>query len=133
MNGSSLLQGLVMIWPMPCTLIGLAVGYVPGLGDRTVVYHQGVIGIYGPRIARLLQKVPIQGGAAALTLGHCVLARDEETFRATFTHEWVHVRQYEWWGPFFLPAYGLNSLWQWLRGKDAYRDNTFERQARRYE
>ena len=45
------------------------------------------------------------------------------------THEMVHVRQYERWGPFFIPAYLACSLGLWLAGKDAYRDNPFEREA----
>ncbi|MDO8964417.1 MAG: hypothetical protein Q7W30_08015 [Coriobacteriia bacterium] len=44
-------------------------------------------------------------------------------------HEHVHVRQYERWGPFFLPAYAISSLVQLARGGDPYRDNRFERQA----
>jgi hypothetical protein len=40
------------------------------------------------------------------------------------------VRQYERWGVFFFPAYALCSLWQAMRGRDWYRDNPFEREAR---
>ena len=39
------------------------------------------------------------------------------------------MRQYERWGPFFLPAYLLSSLLQLLRGRHPYRENHFERQA----
>ena len=124
---------LVYLWPLPCTLLGLLIGNLPWLGERRIVQKNGTIGIYGPGIARILQCVPIRGGAAALTLGHTILATSEESFAQTFSHELVHVRQYIWWGPLFLPAYGLNSGWQWLRGRDAYLDNAFEKQARRYE
>jgi hypothetical protein len=41
----------------------------------------------------------------------------------------VHVRQYERWGPLFVPAYVLCSAVIWSRGGDAYRDNPFEREA----
>ena len=44
-------------------------------------------------------------------------------------HEQVHVRQYERWGLFFVPAYLVSSLWQLLRGRHIYRDNCFEREA----
>jgi hypothetical protein len=44
-------------------------------------------------------------------------------------HEQVHVRQYERWGPFFVPAYLASSLWQGLCGRHLYRDNHFERPA----
>jgi hypothetical protein len=39
------------------------------------------------------------------------------------------VKQYERWGPFFIPAYLGSSAWMWLRGRDAYRDNPFEAEA----
>jgi hypothetical protein len=41
----------------------------------------------------------------------------------------VHVRQYERWGPLFVPAYLLSSLVELLRGRRPYRDNWFEREA----
>ena len=44
-------------------------------------------------------------------------------------HEHVHVRQYERWGPFMLPAYFLSSFLAWRRGGDYYLDNRFEREA----
>jgi len=44
-------------------------------------------------------------------------------------HEHVHVRQYERWGPFFLPAYGLSSLYLKIRGQEAYYNNPFEKEA----
>ncbi|HMO84113.1 MAG TPA: hypothetical protein PKC18_04240 [Lacipirellulaceae bacterium] len=44
-------------------------------------------------------------------------------------HELVHVRQYERWGPLFVPAYLACSAVIWLRGGDAYLDNPFEREA----
>jgi hypothetical protein len=44
-------------------------------------------------------------------------------------HEHVHVRQCERWGAFFLPAYLLAAAWQALRGRGAWRDNPFEREA----
>jgi hypothetical protein len=49
----------------------------------------------------------------------------------TRAHERAHVRQYERWGIFFLPAYLLASAGAWLRGAAPYADNVFERQARR--
>ncbi|MEA2475841.1 MAG: hypothetical protein QOC87_40 [Actinomycetota bacterium] len=66
---------------------------------------------------------------SAITFGHVVLAvghLDEPTS----SHERAHVRQYEAWGPFFLPAYVLASLATVVRGRHAYRDNPFEVAAR---
>ncbi len=39
------------------------------------------------------------------------------------------MRQYQRWGPLFLPAYLFASAWQLVRGRHAYRDNPFERDA----
>lgn len=44
-------------------------------------------------------------------------------------HEQVHVRQYQRWGPLFLPAYLLSSGYQWLRGRYPCLDNRFERET----
>ncbi len=64
-----------------------------------------------------------------MTLGHTVLGRTAAALDMARPHELIHVRQYERWGPLFVPAYLLCSLVIWLRGKDAYRDNPFEREA----
>ena len=64
-----------------------------------------------------------------MTLGHVILGQDLDCLRYSRRHEHVHVRQYERWGPFFLPAYLLASFILWLRDRDPYRDNPFEREA----
>jgi hypothetical protein len=64
-----------------------------------------------------------------MTLGHVVLGRDQTQLDQTRTHERVHVRQVERWGPLFIPAYLIASVVQWARGKRAYADNPFEREA----
>ena len=87
---------------------------------------EGVLEIHGRGLAWLLARIP---HAEALTLGHVVLARDRACLRRHRHHEWVHVRQYELWGPAFLPAYLLSSLLAYLRGEDPYRGNRFEREA----
>ena len=126
----SLARLLLYLWPLPNTILGLSVGLLPFLGRRTLVCRRGTLGIYGPGIKRLLNLAPIPGGAIAITLGHVILAADNETFEESFEHEWIHVKQYLWWGPFFIPAYFLNSFWHWLIGEGPYVDNDFERQAR---
>ena len=40
------------------------------------------------------------------------------------------MRQAERWGPFFLPAYLVAGAVQLLQGRDPYRDNPFEVEAR---
>ena len=65
----------------------------------------------------------------AMTLGHTILGQTEAALDITRDHEHVHVRQYERWGPFFIPAYFAASFYAWFNGGDMYRDNAFEKQA----
>jgi hypothetical protein len=129
--GSRWMQILRFAWASPYTLLGLACYLVPWKGQRWLVRHRGTIGIVGPGIEKLLLRAPIPGGAAALTLGHSILATSHETFLDTWEHERIHVLQYERWGPLFVPAYLLCGLWQKVHGKDPYMDNPFEIEARR--
>ena len=123
---------LLYLWPLPNTLFGLFVGFSPFLGRRNWTVRRGTVGIYGPGMERLLRLAPIPGGAIAITFGHVILASNETNFEDSFEHEWIHVKQYLWWGPFFIPAYLLNSLWHWAIGEGMYVDNDFERQARKW-
>jgi hypothetical protein len=72
---------------------------------------------------------PWIGSIGAITFGHVVLGYDEAILDISRDHERVHVRQYERWGPLFLPLYVLASAILAVRGLDAYRDNPFEREA----
>ena len=88
----------------------------------------GVLEAHGPALAWLLARgTPI--GAAALTLGHVVIARDAGALVETRAHERVHVRQCEIWGPLFIPAYLVASMVAVLRGRHFYFGNAFEIQA----
>jgi hypothetical protein len=120
---------LAHVWASPWTLAGLLVGLIGlALGGR--VQRTGrIVEFYGPGTARLLRLTPIPGGAAAMTLGHVVLARDAAALEHTRSHELVHVRQYERWGPFFVPVYFLAGAWAWSCGRHPYYDNPFEREA----
>lgn len=121
---------LVYLWALPNTLLGLVLTILALLtGGRSHV-HQGVLETHGGIVRFLLRHcTPLPGGAAAITFGHCVLAVDRATLEWTRRHERVHVRQAERWGPIFIPAYLLASLWALLRRRHFYRDNTFEREA----
>lgn len=124
------LRPLVYVWASPMTALGLA--FVPAAlltrGRLTVV--DGVLEVHGGAVRFfLLRLVPIVGGAAAMTLGHVVIGLDADTLERTRSHERIHVRQCERWGPLFGPAYLTASLLVWVRGGDAYRDNPFEREA----
>jgi hypothetical protein len=89
----------------------------------------GVLEVAGGIVGTLLGPKRIAIPWRAMTLGHVILGIDEAALERSRSHEHVHVRQYEQWGPFFLPAYVLSSLWQLACGRRCYRDNWFERQA----
>jgi len=117
------------LWAAPYTVLGLALGSIGVLfGARWRPYH-GAIEIFGGRIGRGIASLPPSLGFSAMTLGHVILAVDRSALAQLRLHEHVHVRQYERWGPFFLPAYLGSSLVQLLRGRNPYRENHFERQA----
>lgn len=120
---------IAYLWACPTTIVGLA--FVPlALSGGGIQIVDGVLELHGGGIGFFLRHCTLlKGGASAMTLGHVVLGRDRELLEATRSHERVHVRQYERWGPLFVPAYLLASLVAWLRGQNAYKDNPFEREA----
>ena len=120
---------LVIAWAAPWTLLGLAVGGLGLVGGGRVGRTGRVIEFWGGWVASFLKIFPLISGASAITFGHTVLAQSKSALDASRPHELVHVRQYERWGPLFIPAYLL--CWGILRvtGKDPYRQNPFERQA----
>jgi len=122
------------IWASPNSLIGLVFAPIVGLTGGGLALVQGVLELHGPFIAWMLRTcVPIRGGAAAITFGHVVLGRDRHALAATRTHERVHVRQYERWGPAFIPAYLVAAVWGLVMGAGAYQGNVFELEAIRGE
>ena len=120
---------LAYLWAFPTTFWGLL--FVPAaLWDGGAHIVDGVLELHGRAISLFLRRCTLlKGGASAMTLGHVVLGRDEELLEATRTHERVHVRQCERWGPLFIPAYVGASIVLWIRGRPAYEDNPFEREA----
>jgi len=121
---------LVYLWTFPTTLVGLLATLLTLLTGGHARWHTGVLEVYGGFASFLRRRlVPLPGGAAAMTLGHVVLARDPACHTASRDHERVHVRQCERWGAFFIPAYLIMCGVMKLRGKKGYRDNPFEREA----
>jgi hypothetical protein len=125
-----ILRALRILWASPWSLLGLAAGaafmLLGGSCRRT-----------GMTLDFTLRRDPRQGLAwlrrwpfRAVTLGHVLLALTSAELEVFRPHELVHVRQYERWGPAFLPAYLLASAWVWLKGGQAYWDNPFEIEAR---
>lgn len=119
-----------LLWASPGTLVGLSVGMLGLATGGHWRWHGAVLEFWGGGTTWCLDNVPLMpGGALAMTLGHVVLGCSEHALDITHEHELVHVRQYERWGPAFLPAYLACSAWLWLRGRDFYRENPFEREA----
>jgi hypothetical protein len=118
---------LVYLWVLPTTAVGLIfvpLALVSGGGVQVV---EGVIEVSGGLAAGFLKYLAF--GASAMTLGHVVLGQDRDALEWSRSHERVHVRQCERWGPAFIPAYLLASVAVWIRGGRPYWDNPFEREA----
>ena len=119
-------RAAVYLWASPTSLSGLLLLVCTGARPA---WRDGVLEAHGGGIARWFDLVAPGRGIIAMTLGHVVLARDQAALDETRAHERVHVAQCERWGPLFVPAYLCASAFVWLRGGDAYFDNTFEREA----
>jgi hypothetical protein len=118
------------LWALPNTILGLLFLPLVVLTRGRMRVVDGVLELHGWLVSSLLSRcVPLPGGAAAITLGHVVLGRDENALCATRQHERVHVRQCEVWGPAFIPAYLAGAAWAFVTGRGAYAGNYFERQA----
>jgi hypothetical protein len=128
---SRLLTLLAIAWASPWTLLGMLIGLAARLSGGGCQRVGRVLEFHGGILKSGLRWVPIAGGAAAMTLGHCVIARTKDDLDRSREHELVHVAQYERWGPLFVPAYLACSAWCWLRGRDPYLDNPFEDEAYR--
>jgi hypothetical protein len=102
-----------------------------GIPAPTREYHVGevkVMLVVDPRVGRWFRvhAIPVQ----AQTLGHFVFSQDAMSAR-TLEHEVEHIRQWERFGPFFLPLYFGSSALAMLRGRRPYWDNRFEEAAQR--
>jgi hypothetical protein len=114
------------VWASPTSALGLlfaSVLLLTGAGVRSV---DGVLEVSDGWLANKLTRI---SGFAALTLGHVVLGHSAECLQRLRVHEHVHVRQAERWGLFFVPAYLLAGVWQWMCGRHIYDDNPFELEA----
>lgn len=121
------MRTLAYLWALPVTVPALVVflplAYVSGGKARLV---RGAVEIQGGLVKFLLRWCM---SAAAMTLGHVILGRDQACLDHSRDHEHVHVRQYERWGFLMLPIYLTASLILYVRGYDPYLDNPFEREA----
>lgn len=118
------------LWAAPCSVVGLLLAAVPWLAGGKARWSSGALEVcYRERresCGALARALPFR----AIVFGHVILAVSGEDLAEVSAHERVHVAQYERWGPLFFPAYLLSSVWQLVRGRSAYWDNSFEVQAR---
>jgi hypothetical protein len=121
---------LKYLWALPASLLGAVAAAAACCAGARLAVHTGVVELTFPAgsLRALKRALPFD----AITLGHVVLAVSPEAQARLRTHERVHVRQYEVWGPFFLLTYPLESLFQLLIGRRPYVDNRFEVQARSF-
>jgi len=127
------LRLLLYAWAFfPGTLIGLLCVPFALLGRGRCRVVRGCLEVHGGLVTKFLRDgLPWvgTGGGSAMTLGHVIIGQSQGCLDFSRDHEHIHVRQYERWGPLFLPAYLTASGWAWLRGGNAYFDNPFEREA----
>ena len=122
------LKPVLYLWALPATAIGLACVPLAWLSGGNVAFRDGVVEVSGGLVGWLLawgRPFPI----IAITFGHSILAYTQAGLHLCREHEHIHVRQYERWGPLFIPLYLTLSLIVWWQGGDPYRDNRFEREA----
>ncbi|WOP16176.1 signal peptide prediction [Ottowia sp. SB7-C50] len=118
-------------WPLPWTLVGLLAAVLAAAAGARWQWRHGALEVHGGLAARGCARLPPACRFEAITLGHVILGLDACCLDQARAHEHVHVRQYERWGPLFVPAYLASSAWQWCRGAPPYRANRFEREAYR--
>jgi len=117
------------VWASPTTSVGLMAGALTLATGGGVQRRRGALEFHGGFSRWVLTRRLVS--ASAMTLGHVIIGRDPWCLEFCRDHEQAHVRQVERWGVAFLPAYLLASLLAWRRGGHYYRDNWFERGARR--
>ena len=123
-----MLRLLCIFWAAPNSLIGILLGGIGLLSGGRVQLRRGCLEFYGGAVTSILNRLPPHG-VMAMTLGHTIVGRSRAALSVVRDHEQVHVRQYERWGPLFIPAYLGCSFWLWLQKRDAYYENPFEVEA----
>ena len=121
---------LYYIWAFPNSLIGLSVGLVGLVSGGRCQLIRGCFEFHGGMVTWLLERIN-GNGVLAMTLGHTIIGQNPNALHIARDHEHVHVRQYERWGPLFIPAYLACSAYLWFQKKDCYLDNPFEVEAYR--
>ncbi len=125
---STLIRIFQICWVSPNSLLGATCGVLGLISGGNVQLERGCLEFYGGFVAWCLKRIP-PCGIMAMTLGHTIVGQSQEGLAIAREHEHVHVRQYERWGPFFIPAYLLCSGYLFLQKRECYRNNPFEIEA----
>lgn len=130
-----MVQYIKYLWALPITLFGLLVLLIvlpsrPHIAWLRIGQTRALCA-WGGWLSFWLSKHPL-GPMRGVTLGHVVISCDARQLCLCGAHEFEHVRQTEQWGIILPFAYVLNGLWQWVRGKQFYRNNYFEERAYRF-
>ncbi len=126
---------VLYVWVGPGSLVGLSAAFLALCRGGKCQVVDGVLEVSGGGVTRMLSLVSSfllrrPQIISAITLGHVVVGATKYELDRTRLHERVHVRQYERWGPLFIPAYLSASVWIRLTGRgDPYLDNPFEVEA----
>jgi hypothetical protein len=95
---------LRFVWTLPNTLLGLLAGALtfqrPRIVEGALVFDRGPRGLTA--VMRAFDR-------AAMTVGY-VIVSSEPVEGTLLRHEVEHIRQYERWGPFFIPVYLLLAI-----------------------
>lgn len=119
------------LWAAPVSVVALPLAALALATRGRVRRRAGILeasgGVLGPILQRGVPGFPI----SAITFGHVVLAASERALAESRSHERVHVRQYEAWGPLFPILYLGASVAALVRGRGVYAGNFFETEAAR--
>ena len=127
---STIVRAAGYAWAGPWTLLVLLLFVAPlALLRSRIRVVQGVVEVTGGLLSRVLPRLVPGLSIAAITLGHVILAQNEGDVDGWREHERVHVAQWARWGLLFPFVYLGAGLVARLRGRDAYVDNPFEREA----
>jgi hypothetical protein len=124
----TLVSFLRYCWVLPVSCIGILLIPFVIVSGGVVKVAAGVIEAHGGILRFLLSRRRFFR-IDALTIGHVIFGQDRKSLARCRSHERVHVRQYERWGPLFPLLYLLSSAAALVRGMDPYRNNRFEQEA----
>ena len=100
----ALVRVVGFMWTLPNTVIGMLLGLltfqVPRTAPGALVFDRRPRGVSAPPLSRIVFR-----RFTAITFGHVILGR-APVDPALLRHELAHVRQYDRWGPLYMPVYG---------------------------